>query len=145
MPGKFDFNDAHTNWVSACRKLCLTTCLLTSTVQVMEASGIVADLLMTMHSSVLHPIGNGNSAPPELMIVFSRLGLSFAVWTQEQWAGKCTCHSQDSHWPCRCQDQQHTLLHHHNKSGHCANAITVANSLCRSKLGYIQLICIAIT
>ena len=79
MTGKFDFSDAHTNWVSACRKLCLTTCLLTSIVQVMEASGIVADLLMTMHSSVLHPIGKGNSAPPVLMVVLSRLELSFAV------------------------------------------------------------------
>ena len=57
MTGRLDFNDAHTHWVSACRKLCLTTCLLTSIVQVMEAYGIVADLLITMHSSVLHPIG----------------------------------------------------------------------------------------
>jgi len=63
-------------------------------VQVMEASGIVADLLMTMHSSVLHFIGKGNSAPPLLMVVFSRLWLSFAVRTQEKWFGKCTCHNK---------------------------------------------------
>ena len=115
MTGRFDFSDAHTDWVSACRKLCLTTCLLRSIVQVMEASGIIADLLMTMHSSVLHPIGKGNSAPPELMVVLNRLELSFAVRTQEKCFGKCTCHSQDAHWLYRCQDQQHTLLHQHNK------------------------------
>ena len=38
MTGRVDFSGAHTNWVSACCKPCLTTCLLISIVQVMEAS-----------------------------------------------------------------------------------------------------------
>lgn len=93
MTGKLDYNDAHTNWVCACSKLCLTTCFLTSMVQVIEASASICDPLTTTHSSVLHHNANGSSAPPALMLVFNRLALSFAPRIQQKWFGNCTYYS----------------------------------------------------
>ena len=93
MTGKLDFSDAHTKRVCVCRKLCLTTCLLTSIVQVIAASASICDLFTTMHSFVLHSNRNGNSALPALMFVLSNLALSLAFRIQQRWFGSCTCTS----------------------------------------------------